>query len=377
MKRIHIACVCLITVFLVFSSCDGSGDETVKFLGKKELSWYVENYDSIEIKSEPVSWSGSYFSASDNLCYLDDTTCELHFFDWTSGDFVQKRFKKGHSKEELFDICGASALIGDSNKIVMYGCNNFLYLYDLKQDKLVNYGSVNFGYEQKGQVDDYDNPSNYKICCPAFVKNDSNSILLFLSSNASNLDGWYDNSHIFGVYDYKESKFVNLYGNLPKYYKDHPVVLFERFVGCKVKDDIYTTHMLDSLIYVHKNQNEVECVFGFEPSGSNRSYTCKENDMFDTKKAMEDEMKLTENKSLLYSESINCLLRTCIHGKSESSKTTVQLYDLKTFNLVLEKTFSGSINFLYAKGNTFYGVNLMPSSNKNYIYKLKVGKSKF
>lgn len=364
----------LVVLIVLLNSCKNDENTEIPFKGEKTLTWDLVDYDSVEIKSEPVSWSGFYFSTSDALGFMDEKTCELHFFDWTSGDFLKKVLKKGHSKGELPYFCCASALVGDSNRVAIYGVNNYLYMYDLKKDNLENYGFVNFGYEHKGASDDFENPSNYKLCNSTMLVVDSNSIVIPLARNAWDFDGWYENSHIWGVYDYKNKEFKALKGHIPMYYRDHPVPLFERFSLCKVNDDIYTTHMLDSLIYIHKNLDEPALAFGFEPSGADRKYTCKENSVLDAVTAFEDQKRMTWNMSLLYSKSTNFLLRTCINGLIESGTTTVQVYDLKTLNLVAEKTLPGAMDFLYSNGDTFYGVNIMPRTNKNYIYRFKVAK---
>lgn len=361
-------------LFLLLCSCN-IGNHDVEHLGKKELSWTVSNLDSTLLRDDSVSWAGSYFSIGDKMGFLDEKVCAISFYNWETGKCMGRALDKGHAKNELPEFCVATAVVGDTDKIAIYA-NNFLFLYDIKENKLTNEGFVNFGYDKIQKTQDYESPSMYKICAMDIYRIDAQTLLFPLAHNNEDMKGWYENSHIWGCYNYKDRKFTNLAGHLPSYYEAHPVPLFERFVSCKVKDKYITTHVLDSMIYVHDDLENISHSFGYEVGGADRKYTCKENDMSDAFTAFKDEERITRNQSLLYSESINCLLRTCVKGGSGKEKTTVQLYDMSNYNLIAEREFSGALNFIHVNGNMFYGVNIMPQGLENYIYTFSVDKEK-
>lgn len=343
--------------------------------GQKTLSWSMSALDSIPLQADSVSWAGDYFTVSDRLCFFDAKTGMLNFFSWKTGELLRRSLRTGRARNELPDGGMGAALVGDSNRVFIY-CENFLYLYDIAKDELSNEGFINFGYYKPRETGNYESPTIYKLCYLDIYLLDSNTLLFPLASNDNTFEGWYEKSHIWGCYDYKRKEFTRLGGHLPPYYKEHPVPLFERFASCRVGETFLTTHVLDSLIYVHDGLDDVAYCFGYEATGADRKYTCKENDVYDTARAREDDNRLTENKSLLYSESGRCLLRTCINGQNGNSTTTVQLYDLDSFDLVAERTYPGPLNFIYSEGDVFYGVNIMPETGQNSIFYFKVTRGK-
>lgn len=361
-------------LLLLCASCH-IGNGGVEHLGKKELSWSISAIDSTLLKDDSVSWAGSYFSIGDKLGFLDEKTGSMNFYHWETGTCLGRTLDKGHAKNELPAYSVATNIVGDTNNVAIFA-NNFLFLYDIKNDKLTNEGFINFGYGKVQKTKDYESPAIYKMCALNIYRIDTNTLLFPLAHNDADMKGWYENSHIWGCYNYKDRKFTKLAGHLPSYYETHPVPLFERFTSCKVKDKYVTTHVLDSMIYVHDDLENVSHSFGFEVRGADRKYTCKENDMNDAFKAFQDESRITRNQSLLYSESLNCLLRTCVKGGASKEMTTVQLYDMENYNLIAEKEFPGALNFIYAKDNMFYGVNMMPQGLENHIYTFSVDKRK-
>lgn len=375
MRRIEMRYYKNFIVYVLLPLCVSCniGNGGVEHLGEKELSWTISSMDSTLIKDDSTSWAGSYFSIGGKLGFLDEKTSSMSFYHWETGKCLKRVLDKGHAKNELPEWSVATAVVGDTSTVAIYA-NNFLFLYDVKEDKLTNEGFINFGYDKSQTTKDYESPAIYKICAMDIYRMDGNTLLFPLSHNGDDTKGWYENSHIWGCYNYRDKKFTSLAGHLPPYYEAHPVPLFERFASCKVKDKYLTTHVLDSMIYVHDNIEEVSHSFGYEVGGADRKYTCKENDMSDAFTAVKDEERITKNQSLLYSEGINCLLRTCVTGNVGNGKTTVQLYDMDTYNLVAEKEFPGALNFIHAEGNRFYGVNIMPQGVENYIYAFTVDK---
>ena len=363
--------IALLLVIIAFVSCFDGG--RVSHRGEKTMAWTLSAIDSIVINDDSASWSGSYFDVSDKLGFFDEKTNKVSLYNWKTGNLIKRALDKGHARNELADWSVASGIIGDKDKIAIYSANIFL-IYDIKKDTLINYGFVNFGYGSQVNKPDYESPVIYKVCYMDIFRVDSNTVMFPLAHNHDSMEGWYENSHIWGYYNYEEKKFTKLVGNLPEYYYHHPVPLFERFASCKMKDKYVTTHVLDSMIYVHGSPDNTSYSFGYEANNADRIYHCKENDMFDATNAMKDDDRMTKNVSLLYSESLNCILRTCVTGSGDNSLTTVQLYDMETCDLVAEKNFPGMLDFIHCKENVFYGVNTVPHGTENYIYTFKVRK---
>ena len=337
--------------------------------GIRNMDWTVSLQDSIELKDDSVSWVGSYFSTSGMLGYLDGKTSVLSFYNWENGKLIFRDLDKGRSRNELPEW-GVASAIDDSNIIVIYA-DNFLYFYDALQRKLENRGFVNFGYSTMGKEKDFESSHQYKLCDKTIYPLDSDHLLFPLACNSSDLDGWYEHSHIWGCYDHKTKRFTQLAGHLPAYYGQHPVPLFERFVSCQVGKGYVTTHLLDSLLYYHDTPDSVAFSFGYEIDKADRNYTCRENDMDDAMTAVKDEGVISLNQSLYYSRSMNVLIRTVITNKATDCVTTIQIYDMGTCDLKAEYRHSGQIDIMYSKGSDIYGVNMNPQ-DKNYIYRFVI-----
>ena len=359
----------LLSLFFI-AACNNTRREPEHY-GRKTAEWYIKLLDSIEIKDDSVSWNGSYFSSSGILGFLDGETSSLSFYDWDNGELLFRDLDKGHARNELPGWSVATA-IDSSDSIVIYA-DNFLYFYDVSQRKLISEGFVNFGYTQNDKEKDFESSRSYKLCSINIYPIDSETLLFPLAYNSENIEGWYENSHIWGLYNYKERKFTKLSGHIPSYYKQHPVPLFERFVSYKVGSGYVTTHVLDSLLYFYTDIDNISHSFGYEIGNANRKYTCKENDMYDAMTAVKDENKISLNQSLYYSKNMNVLIRTVVTNKGEGCITTIQVYNLENYDLTTEYQYHGQIDIMYSNKNILYGVNLNPD-DKNYIYRFAVNK---
>lgn len=360
----------ILIMLFCFVSCEDKEINT-KHYGKKSYDWSISLLDSIEIKDDSVSWAGSYFSVSDMLGFLDEKTNVLSFYNWSNGKLCYRDLDKGHANNELPEW-SVAATIENTDSVIIYA-DNFLFIYDVSERKLRNEGFVNFGYTQKDNKSDFESSHSYKLCDINVHSIDSETLLLPLAYNQENLEGWYENSHIWGLYNYKIKKFTKLSGHIPPYYKQHPVPLFERFVSCKVSTGYVTTHVLDSVLYFHTDPENVSHSFGFEIQDADRNYTCKENDMYDAITAVKDENRISLNQSLYYIKSMNALIRTVITNKEKNSVTTIQLYELDSYDLKAEYIYHGQIDVKYSKENILYGISLNPE-DKNHIYRFIVKK---
>lgn len=372
---------CFVLCLLAYSCGQTS---IVEHRGEKKMVCAFSEIDTIQLYADSISWNGNFFSHGDNLCFADRYYTTVFFFDWKDGMVKQKMLKRGHSKNELSNFIYAYHLGGTTNRIVFIDASNSMYIYNTTTSSFEYRGTINMGW-QSPKKGDYEDPSVYNLmelddCGVDFYKLKDNEILMplsFVNRNLGDIDmSRYKKGHIFGKYNYKKEEFTSLFGAYPKCYIDSPAPNYENFRYVRIGSDFYVCHTVDSLIYVYDEQENVKFCFGYEFLGSDRTYSGKKFEQ--GADYLKDDLKrVTVNAGLVYSEKMNALLRVSWNKVlSENEQTTsVQLYDCSNFNLIAEKSFVGLIQFLYTKGNTFYGVNMLSTdemSDKFNIYKISV-----
>lgn len=372
-------------IAFTFLSCDHTHRQSA-YIGKEDIDMRISLVDSVRLLADPISWTGNFLSHNGMLGFADRYYCKLYLFDWNSGKLIDEMMGHGHSKSEIEELIYAYPIYNTRNRIAIVDSNLRLTVFntETREKERTSYlGDVPFSNEDIGN---YASPGVYNLMEMAefgsdFYQLSPDELLIPLSlidRRLNTIDSdRYKKGHIWGRFNQKTNVIEKLSGHFPTYYKDNPAPNFEHFRYVKIEDNYYVNHTVDSLIYVYNGQDSLLYTFGREAEYADRSYT-GQNYETSIKCMRDDAKRVSLNSGLLYLEDAQLLLRETVHQLlGDSPRTTIQLYDYKTGNLVAEQTFNCFKHFLYGKENNLFAVTGFSNEEDiYYIYKFEIKKDK-
>ena len=346
-------------VLLVLMACHSS--DYTEHRGKKMQTMRVTNLDSLWISGDSLTGEGNFFILDSCLYLADRRVGTICGFSLEDGHLVSKELRKGNGRNELPSFMYFYPFRNKPNLWWAVDGSYVFYTYDRVKKELKNHGRMNFGWNERGNVD-FDSPSWYGLMemsdfGVSFTYLNDSSYLIpvnvmhrYIGNHASDQ---FRKGHIFGKLNSRTMSVERVFGRIPDIYHNRPTTFFDFFHYDMKGDTVYVSHAIDSLIYVYKYPETLLYTMGYEGTGVKREYTETYELMANYRSDVET---VGMNTSMSYVPETGLLLRTMLTNgfTYEEGKTILQVY--KDEDLVLETSMPDYFQYLGYYNGKYYGI---------------------